>query len=62
MIWHKYYANGFIPSNNVKGSFWWRDVLKFIDSYKGKASVIICDGSSCFFWSDLWNGRVLCQN
>jgi hypothetical protein len=61
LVWHQYYANVFKPIHNKKGSFWWRDILKMLDSFKGMASVTISDGSSCFFWSDVWNDRLLCQ-
>ena len=31
------YKNGKLLSATKKGSFWWRDLLKLIDSYKGMA-------------------------
>jgi len=37
------------------------DILKLLDSYKGIATMHVQDGKSCFFWLDLWNGRVLQQ-
>jgi hypothetical protein len=54
LIWEKHYRNGSLPSNIKKGSFWWRDNLKLLDSYKGLAMVNIHDGVSCKFWDDLW--------
>lgn len=41
-----------------KGSFWWRDILKILDKYKGLSSVIVNNGKSCLLWDDLWNGKV----
>ena len=41
-----------------KESFWWRDVLKLLDSFKGMAMINIQDGRTCLFWEDLWNNRV----
>jgi hypothetical protein len=63
LVWDKYYSNGKLPrlSNSFRGSFWWRDILKLLDSFKGLAMVQISDGSSCFFWSDLGNAQVLQQ-
>ena len=47
LIWNKHYTNGKLPnSNRPKGSFWWRDVLKLLDKYKGMSSVLILDGQS----------------
>jgi hypothetical protein len=39
----------------------WRDNLKFLDSFKGMATVHLQDGSTCYFWKDLWGGHVNCQ-
>ena len=58
LIWESYYNNGSLPSQQRKGSFWWRDNLKLLDSYKGMAQVNIQDGVSCLFWEDLWNNHV----
>ena len=41
-----------------KGSFWWRDIIKLLDAYKGLACVNIQDGTTCLFWDDLWLNRV----
>ena len=57
LVWEKYYPNGKLPGNSKKGSFWWRDILKLLDKFKGLASVIPSDGSSCLFWEDCWNGQ-----
>jgi len=49
-----------MPNSNFRGSFWWRDLLKLLDSYKGMATVLFRNGTSCFFWLDLWNRQALC--
>jgi hypothetical protein len=41
-----------------KGSFWWKDVLKLIDKFKGMATVTVKDGKDCLMWEDLWNNSV----
>ncbi|WVZ97553.1 hypothetical protein U9M48_043079 [Paspalum notatum var. saurae] len=59
LIWEKYYSSGSLPKIKSKGSFWWRDVLKLLDKFKGMARPIIGNGNSCYFWDDLWSSNVL---
>jgi hypothetical protein len=60
LIWNVYYPNGEVPhAAKNKGSFWWIDVLKLIDLYKGIASCKIGDGSTVLFWMDVWNNHLL---
>jgi hypothetical protein len=62
LVWEKHYQNGKLPSHIKKrGSFWWRDNLKLLDSFKGMASVSLQDGTTCYFWNDLWGGQVHSQ-
>jgi hypothetical protein len=42
-----------------RGSFWWRDLLKLCDTYRGIAKCSIGDGSTVLFWSDIWNDLLL---
>ena len=58
LLWDNYYANGAVPDNKKKCSFWWRSILKLLTEYKGLASVQIQDGKSVQLWSDLWNGNI----
>lgn len=59
LLWEKLYTNGRLPLLARKGSFWWRHILKLLQSFKGIASVNLHNGSTCFFWNDLWHGRML---
>ena len=59
LIWEKYYSSGSLPKIKSKGSFWWRDVLKLLDKFKGMARPVIGNGNSCYFWEDLWSSNVL---
>ena len=59
LVWEKHYTNGRLSSHVKKGSFWWRDILKLLDKYKGMASVSVADGASCFLWDDCWHGQPL---
>jgi hypothetical protein len=58
LVWEYYYENGCLPSSTKKGSFWWRDILKLLDKFKGIAMVNVNNAKSCYLWSDLWNNRV----
>jgi hypothetical protein len=59
LVWGNYYANGRLFGQQVKGSFWWRDIVNLITPYKGMASVTVQNGSSVLAWYDLWNGHLL---
>lgn len=62
LIWDNYYTNGKLPGDKIVGSFWWRDVMKLNTQYKGIASVKAGDGSTIWFWQDLWNGSICAQD
>jgi hypothetical protein len=34
LIWENYYANGRLPGQCKKESFWWRDLVKLLDKFK----------------------------
>lgn len=60
MIWNTYYANGEVPhGTQEKGSFWWKDILKLCDKFRGVAACSVGDGSEALFWLDVWNGNLL---
>jgi hypothetical protein len=59
LIWECYYSSGNVPGVSKKGSFWWRDILRLLDKFKGFAKVKINNGESCFFWDDLWREDTL---
>lgn len=42
----------------MKASFWWRNIQKVLDTYKGCAIVNMGNGSTCHLWDDLWDGRL----
>ena len=43
LVWEKHYSNVKLPSRIKKGSFWWRDILKLLDKFKGMASITVLD-------------------
>lgn len=61
LVWDKYYCNGKLPRiyNNFRGSFWWTDILKLLETCKGLAMATVSNGSTCFFWLDLWDGTIM---
>lgn len=63
LVWEKYYSNGKLPrlTASFRGSFWWKDLLKLLDPYKGMAMANVSDGLSCFFWLDQWDSQVMHQ-
>jgi hypothetical protein len=58
IIWENYYRDGKQPNLQAKGYFWWRDILKLLDKYKGIAMVIIKDGAIANMRQDMWNGMI----
>ena len=60
LVWHAHYSNGDIPHATMdKGSFWWKDILKLCDLFRGITNCKLGDGSTVLFWSDLWNDNVM---
>ena len=59
LVWEKHYKNDKLPGIVKKGSFWWRDVLKRLPSFKEMATVQVKNGASCFFWKDRWISQPL---
>lgn len=46
LIWSTYY-NGKVPhALSLKGSFWWRDVLQFVDNFRGLSKCAAGDGGT----------------
>jgi hypothetical protein len=41
LIWEKYYSNGKLLNHTMKGSFWWRDILRLLPKFKELASVVV---------------------
>jgi hypothetical protein len=59
LVWSQYYANGHLPGSSKKGSFWWRSILKLLDTFKGIVGAEYGIGDTILFWHDLWNNHVL---
>jgi hypothetical protein len=60
LIWNTYCQGGEIPhATKKKGSFWWKDVLKLCEIFRGIAKCKVGDGSTVLFWTDIWNDHLL---
>lgn len=59
LIWDHHFAGGKLPfpGRPSKGSFWWRDILKLLPSFKDLAHPIVKDGTTCLLWYDSWDGE-----
>jgi hypothetical protein len=62
MIWYTHYANDQIPHDSTnRGSFWWKDLLKLCDYFRGITTCNIGNGTTILFWHDTWNNHCLQQ-
>jgi hypothetical protein len=57
LIWEVHYDSGKLAGTTKKGSFSWKDILKFLDKFKGMTGVEINNGKSCLLWEDLWSNE-----
>lgn len=48
LVWENHYSNCKLPNHIKRGSFWWHDLLKLLDKFKGMAIVILEDGNTCY--------------
>jgi hypothetical protein len=50
LIWDTYYLSGEVPhASGPKGSFWWKDILKLCDTFRGIASCKVGSGDAVLF-------------
>jgi hypothetical protein len=54
LIWHAYYMDKVPHSEQLCGYFWWKDVLKLVDNFRGVAEISLGSGKSFLFLSDNW--------
>jgi hypothetical protein len=60
LIWNTYYSEGEVPhASKDRGLFWWKDLLKLCDTYKGIAKCTVGDETTVLFWLDIWNDLLL---
>jgi hypothetical protein len=51
LVWNTYFLDGQIPHVSAeRGSFWFKDIMKFCDHFRGIASATIGPGDTwCFY-------------
>jgi hypothetical protein len=54
LVWFAHYTDKIPHAENLCGSFWWRDVLKLVDNFRGVAEVHLGKGDTFLFWLDNW--------
>jgi hypothetical protein len=47
------------PMSAERGSFWFRDIMKFCDHIRGIANATIGPGDMVLLWGYVWNGHHL---
>lgn len=56
LTWQAFYHNRLaLRLNRMCGSFWWKDLLRLLEEFKGFSRCEVFDGRSCLFWKDMWN-------
>jgi hypothetical protein len=55
LIWEIYYPQGMANINMQTCSFWWRDCLKIMPTYKDLAGCQLQNGHTLAFWMDTWD-------
>jgi hypothetical protein len=55
LIWYAHYPGKLPHEEKLAGSFWWRDVLRQVDNFRGMAVVTHGRGDTISFWNDNWN-------
>ncbi|TVU49858.1 hypothetical protein EJB05_01197, partial [Eragrostis curvula] len=59
---HTHYSNRQIPhKSRPKGSFWWKDIMGFVDHYRGITDCKVGNGETVLLWHDMWNGKILME-
>jgi hypothetical protein len=52
LIWEAHYSDKIPHAKKLCGSFWWRDVVRLVDNFRGVATVKHGKGDTFLFWSD----------
>jgi len=59
LIWDNYCSNAILLGITKKKTFfWWRGIIKLLDTYKGLAAPEPNNRRTDSFWNDVWNGLV----
>lgn len=58
LVWEKHYPNGKLPSDQMKGSFWWKANLKNLKIFRNLSKVQVKNGKCCHLW-DMTSGWMI---
>lgn len=58
LIWERYYPDGVPHLGREKGSFWWKDILRLHQQYRGVAMCIPHKEDTISFWDDIILGNL----
>jgi hypothetical protein len=61
LIWWKYYQDKVPHAAREVGSFWWKDILRLSNLFRGIARCAIGDGSTVLSWDDPWTDHLLSE-
>jgi hypothetical protein len=59
MSWELHYSNCLPPARTREVSFWWRDCLKLLPTFKHLAECDFMQGNSILLWQDKWGAHTL---
>ena len=59
LVWNKYYVGKVPHECREMGSFWWHDIMRLNNIYRGVARCTLGDGSIVSFWDDLWSDLIM---
>ena len=49
LVWRAYYTNKVPHADNLRGSFWWRDIMKLLDNFRSVSYVKHGSGETFLF-------------
>jgi hypothetical protein len=59
LCWEFYYSTALPPARPMEISFWWRDCLKMLPTFKQVATCDFVQGNSILLWKDKWATQTL---
>jgi hypothetical protein len=54
LTWELYYPSALPPARPIEISFWWRDCLKVLPTFKNLVVCTFAQGNSILLWKDKW--------
>jgi hypothetical protein len=54
LVWFAHYQGKVPHEEKLCGSFWWKDVMKQVDNFRGISVISMGTGDTFMFWQDNW--------